>query len=164
MNLEGKVKTLQDLSAQMNQREETLSQLKDKDTLLQQKIALIEELENKIKDIEEQNAYFENDLQTELAKAREQKEKSQFNNDALENHIKKLEAKISDMEDSVSFVEIDLRDKLSKEIKEKELLQEYATSLKSSMEAVQDVQDKYNQLVIGKKACLKKRGPVLAFK
>ena len=27
MNLEGKVKTLQDLSAQMNQREETLSQL-----------------------------------------------------------------------------------------------------------------------------------------
>ena len=94
----------------------------------------------------------------------EQKEKSQFNNDALENHIKKLEAKISDMEDSVSFVEIDLRDKLSKEIKEKELLQEYATSLKSSMEAVQDVQDKYNQLVIGKKACLKKRGPVLAFK
>ena len=125
-----------------------LSEMADKDTLLQQKKALIEEFENKIKDIEEQNAYFKNDLQTKLSKAVEQKEKCEYTNDALENHIKKLEAKITDMEDSVSFVEVDLRNKLSKEIKEKELLQECATSLKSSMEAVQDVQDKYNQLVI----------------
>ena len=97
MNLEGKVKTLQDLSAQMNQREETLSQLKDKDTLFQQKIALIEELENKIKDIEEQNAYFENDLQTKLTKAMEQKEKYMYSNDALENANTEMKLKMEDL-------------------------------------------------------------------